>query len=236
MSTYEKRHSFRILFLISKLQLSDKASKLLKDMDVPIHYRVNVEGTVSSEMMDILGLADTDWSMVISMVPKTLADKALKKCNRSLMLGTVNSGIAFTVPMNGVGGLLYNMLCQLENDESTVKGKSEDMATEYTNSAVITIVKQGYSDKVMNAARKAGARGGTVIHSRKVGELEVLNAWGLSLQEETDMVLIIADNRTKLEIMQAINKECGINTDAKGLVVSLPIDSVIGISNPEDEE
>ena len=234
MSVYEKRHSFRIMVLISKLELSEKVSKQLKDMGVPIHYQLNIEGTVSSEMMDILGLADTDWSMVISMVPKVLADKVLKKCNRTLMLGTVNSGIAFTIPMNGTSGRLYQMLCELENDSDT-KGKDDNMATEYTNSAVITIVKQGYSDKVMNAARKAGARGGTVIHSRKVGELEVLNAWGLSLQEETDMVLIIADSKTKQAIMQAITKECGINTDAKGLVVSVPIDSVIGISSPDDE-
>ena len=235
MDTQAIKHSFRIMVLISKRELSEKVSKLLKDMDVPVHYELNVEGTVPSEMMDILALADTDWSMVISMVPKALADKVFKKCNRTLMLGTVNSGIAFTIPMNGSSGRLYQMLCQLEND-SIVKGKDDNMATEYTNSAVITIVKQGYSDKVMNAARKAGARGGTVLHSRKVGELEVLNAWGLSLQEETDLVLIIADSGTKKDIMQAIAKECGIQTDAKGLVVSLPIDSVIGISAPEDDE
>lgn len=235
MSVYEKRHSFRVMVLISKLELSDKASKLLKDMGVPVHYRLNMEGTVSSEMMDILGLADTAWSMVISAVPKAVADKALKKLRRSLMLGTVNSGIAFTIPMNGASGRLYQMICELEGD-SAAKGKDDNMATEYTNSAIIAVVKQGYSDKVMDAARKAGARGGTVIHSRKVGELEHLNAWGLSLQEETDMVLIVADNKVKSDIMQAISRECGIATDAKGLVLSLPIDSVIGLSNPEDDE
>ena len=235
MSTYEKHHSFRILVLISKRELSEKTSAVLKDMKIPVHYRLNAEGTASSEMMDLLGLADTDWNLTISLVPKNVADKTLKKCNRTLMLGAMNSGIGFTIPINGLNGLFYHMLSELEGSINTT-GKVENMATEYKNSAIIAVVKQGYSDKVMNAARKAGARGGTVLHSRQVGEHDTLNAWGLSLQEETDLILIIADNKMKMDIMQAITKECGMQTDAKGMVISAPIDTVIGSAEPDEDE
>lgn len=234
MSTYEKRHSFRIMVLISKQALSDKASAILKEMKVPVYYRLHAEGTVSSEMMDMLGLVDTDWNLVISLMPKNVADKAIKKFHRTLMLGTVNSGIVFTIPMNGTNGLIYHMLSNLENNYTT--GKVDNMSSETKHSAIFAVVKQGYSDKVMDAARKVGARGGTVLHSRQVGEHDTLNAWGLNLQEETDMILIIADNKIKLDIMQAISKECGVETDANGLIFSAPIDTVLGISVPDEDE
>lgn len=235
MSTYEKRHSFRIMVLISKRELSDKASAILKEMNVPVYYRLHAEGTVSSEMMDMLGLVDTDWNLVISLMPKNVADKAIRKFNRTLMLGTVNSGIVFTIPMNGTNGLFYHMLSELEKNYTTT-GKVDNMTSENKHSAIFAVVKQGYSDKVMDAARKVGARGGTVLHSRQVGENDTLNSWGLSLQEETDMILIIADNKIKLDIMQAISKECGVETDANGLVFSAPIDTVLGIAVPEEDE
>ena len=50
------------------------------------------------------------------------------------------------------------------------------------------------------------------------------------------MILIIADNKIKLDIMQAISKECGVETDANGLIFSAPIDTVLGISVPDEDE
>jgi len=102
---------------------------------------------------------------------------------------------------------------------------------------IITVVNQGYSEAVMDAARKAGARGGTVVHSRRLGDdTEVLGFWGFSIQEEKEMVFIVANKAHKLDIMKAIGENCGLHSDAKGLVASLPIDSVIGIDQEEEEE
>ena len=53
---------------------------------------------------------------------------------------------------------------------------------------------------------------------------------GAEMAEEKDIVLIVADSETKLAIMQAISEKCGIQTEAKGIVYSLPIDNVIGLA------
>jgi hypothetical protein len=53
--------------------------------------------------------------------------------------------------------------------------------------------------------------------------------WGLGLQEEKELVLILAETEDKLAIMRAVSESCGMHSEAKGLVVSLPVDSVMGV-------
>lgn len=98
-------------------------------------------------------------------------------------------------------------------------------------SMIAAIVNQGYSENVMEAARAAGAGGGTVIHSHRIGDEAISGAWGFALEDEKDIVMIVADNDSKETIMQAISDACGIKSDAKGIVLSLPIESVIGLSD-----
>ena len=81
----------------------------------------------------------------------------------------------------------------------------------------------------MDAARAAGARGGTLMHSRSIGSEEATNVWGLGVHEEKELVLILADHEMKVGIMRAISERCGMHSEAEGLVLSLPIDSVMGI-------
>ena len=57
----------------------------------------------------------------------------------------------------------------------------------------------------------------------------------MGIQNENDTVLIVTDDTHKLSIMQKIGEKCGIHSDAKGIVLSLPIDTVIGIEAEDDD-
>lgn len=233
-----KQIHLRMFFLITSPKLTNKAIKLFHTETIPLQYQINGVGTASSEMMDILGLGTPDKSILITMLPKHFADHMMKKVKKELKLGMANSGIAFTIPLTGVNSQLYRMLEQMESeDKQSPEKKEETTMAEMKNSLIITVVNQGYSEAVMDAARKAGARGGTVVHSRRLGDdTEVLGFWGFSIQEEKEMVFIVANKAHKLDIMKAIGEKCGLHSDAKGLVTSLPIDSVIGIDQEEEEE
>lgn len=236
MKSIDKQVHFRMFFLITSPKLTDKAIKMFHTGAIPLQYQINGVGTASSEMMDILGLGSADKSILITVLPKHFADIMLKKVKKELKLGTTNSGIAFTMPLTGANSQLFKMLDQMDKEEADGSEKKEEaMMAEVKHSLIITAVNQGYSEAVMDAARAAGARGGTVVHSRRLGDMEALGFWGFSVQEEKEMVFIVANKAHKLEIMQAIGEKCGLHSEAKGLVVSLPIDSVIGIE-VEDEE
>ena len=126
------------------------------------------------------------------------------------------------------------MLGQIGGKEKeTAERKEKTTMAELKHVMIASIVNQGYSEEVMNAARAAGAAGGSVLHSRLVENEQATEFWGLSVQEEKEIILILANAENKLAIMQAISDSCGIRSDAKGIVVSLPIDAVIGLNDEE---
>ena len=52
---------------------------------------------------------------------------------------------------------------------------------------------------------------------------------GFSIEPEKDVVLIVADNKIKNDIMNAIVKETGLKTKGGGIIFSLPISEAIGL-------
>ena len=106
----------------------------------------------------------------------------------------------------------------------------EVIKMEKSNKALIyTIVSEGYYEDVMTAAKKAGASGGTLIKGRGLHTKESTKVLGISIDPEKEIVLIIVDEDKKIDVMEAINKKVGLNTDGKGICFSLPIDTVIGL-------
>lgn len=143
-------------------------------------------------------------------------------------MSSVNSGIAFTIPINGANNLILRLLEQNTQEKDNSTGKDNKNMAETTHALILAIVNRGFSGDVMNAARSAGAMGGTVIHSRQVSGEEASALWGVD-GEEKEIVMILTDAENRVAIMQSISDSCGMHSDAKGLVLSMPIDSVTGI-------
>lgn len=232
MNSSEKRAPVRVLFLITTPKLAEKAVDMFKRGAIPLQYHWNAVGTAPSEMIDILGLGSPNKSVLISILPKPIADEMLKKLKKKLKLGAVNSGIAFTLPLNGANNLVLRMMEHLESSENElVERKDKTTMADAKYSLIAVVINQGYSEEVMDVAREAGAGGGTVVHSRRIGDKETMGFWGMSIQEEKEMLFIVTNNESKLKIMQAIGDKCGMHSKAKGIVLSLPIDTVIGLND-----
>lgn len=103
---------------------------------------------------------------------------------------------------------------------------------------IVAIVNNGFADSVMDAARPAGARGGTVVHARGAGIKEAEKFFGITIQPEKEMVFILCHGDERRQIMEAICRENGVGTDSHGIVFSLPAEDVIGVARMmrEDEE
>ncbi|MBQ8208628.1 MAG: transposase [Clostridia bacterium] len=230
MENNEKKPSYQLLVLIATPKLADKAAELFCRNSLPVQYRLNAEGTASNEIMDMLGFGSIDKCILASMVEKPLGQKMLGKLHSELRLDTVNSGIAFTIPLTGASNLILRMLTQTaENTAGSAGGKERYIMTDIKYSLITAVVNRGFSGDVMKAAKEAGAGGGTVMHSRSIVNEEALGFNELSVPDEKEIVLIIAEAESKMAIMRAISENCGMASEAKGLVVSLPIDSVMGI-------
>ena len=105
----------------------------------------------------------------------------------------------------------------------------------FEHELIIVILNEGCSDMVMDAARSAGATGGTVLHAKGTGKTKAEKFFGVSLAEEKDMIYILTSSGRKAEIMKAISRDCGPETPAGAICFSLPVTEVAGIRRLDDE-
>lgn len=231
MEANDKNPAFRMLFLIATPKLVKKGLALLKEGGVPVQYHFCAQGTASSEIMDMLGLGSVEKNILMSMMPKEFADKALKKLRKELYLGMPNTGVAFTVVMSGSSGRLVQLIQSMQSgDENTPMERESLNMAEIEYSMIMAIVNQGFSENVMDAAKPMGATGGTVLHTRRVGSEAVMKFWNISVHGEREIVMILVSREDKLPVMKAIGEKCGMNSEAQGVVLSLPVDNVVGLN------
>ncbi|MBQ8322918.1 MAG: P-II family nitrogen regulator [Clostridia bacterium] len=103
----------------------------------------------------------------------------------------------------------------------------------YTHEAIFCIVNSGFSEAVMDAAKKFGARGGTVINARGTAGKDAEKFFGITVQQEKEIVMILVPQDKKENILRALYEEVGLNTAGQGIAFSLPVDSVVGVNDGE---
>lgn len=221
-------NKFCLLMLIINKRLTPQAMQIFEN--IPIHLQIAGHGTANSDMMDILGLGGIEKDVLATVLSKGTADELLNKLFYELELSQKNTGIAYTVPLSGMSNLFMKIceqnVCNISDDNKEMINMSE-----IKYSVIAATVSQGYSEEVMNSARAAGARGGTVFHNNAILSEDAKNSWGLDFTEEKETVLIITEKEKKLDIMKAICDSCGLHSEAKGIVISLPIDNIMGLNS-----
>ena len=95
---------------------------------------------------------------------------------------------------------------------------------------IIAVVNRGFSELVIYSARTAGAKGGTILTARGTGTQEVRKLFGISADPDKELVMILSSYAERNQIMTAICKATGLNTLGRGIVFSIPVDNVLGIS------
>lgn len=94
---------------------------------------------------------------------------------------------------------------------------------------VIIICNHDYADEVMEVAKKAGAKGGTIIHGRGTLNKETVKFFGITIQPEKALILILSDFKTQENIMKTVNEEASLTTDAHAVSFALSVSDYIGL-------
>lgn len=229
----EKKPSYRCLAIIIDSSIRQRLTEFLEDAGVLIFYQMHGVGTVSSEFLNLCGLGDTHKTILLCFVPRHRAKAVLTDMNHALQLHKRGTGIAVSIPMNGMQGWLYKLLHFAEAEAGEQEQENENevkkMSDTITHAMILAAINQGYSDDVMATARAAGATGGTILKGLRCAPAEVASRFGIPLQDEQEIVLIVVPKDKKVEMMTAISEAHGISTPAHGVVLSLPVDGIMGL-------
>ena len=230
----------RALFFIVDTPLYKKASAIISKQDIHFYFQSHCEGTASSEVLDWLGLGRTEKVLGICVAQKDIIYETQRVLTRELQLIVPGNGITFTTTLSHFSKVVLQTLVPDEADQERIRGNMGQEVDRYKENAefslIMAIINQGFTEELMKEARSAGARGGTSIHSRGVGLEEALRNYGITVQQEKEIVLILTKEEDSLAIMRQISKTCGFNSAARGIIFALPVNSVTGIEIPELEK
>ena len=188
-------------------------------------------GTASNDILDYLGLDNPEKAVAFSIIQEASWINLKKQLQKKLQIDAPGGGIAFITPLSSIGGTkALQFLLETQNyqkqEESTLKNTTHEL--------IVVIAEHGYTNLIMDAARAAGAFGGTIIHAKGTGMEAAEKFMGVSLAAEKEVVFIVSKTEEKNAIMQAIMKDAGLDSKAKSIVFSLPVTDTAGLRLLDD--
>lgn len=112
MSSYEKiskvdsSEKLDIIFTIVSRGKGETVVDFLREIDVPHNTICHGRGTAPSAMLELLGLGATEKDVVMTITRNEQSARIIKKISKKLDFAKPGSGIAFTVPIQSVAGIM----------------------------------------------------------------------------------------------------------------------------------
>ena len=199
--------------------------ELFTQQKITHHLQCSGKGTATSEIMVLLGLDSLEKDVIFSVGKGTMMNQLMRDLNNDLRSSARAKGIVFDMKLTAMSHVTALAIQMPVRNET---GREDVMMEEgMENSMILVTVNQGFTEEVMNTARKAGARGGTIIHARWAGSESAEEFYGITVQQEKEVIAIVSPAASWKEIMEAINKNHGMKTEARGTVCSLAIEDMV---------
>lgn len=226
----------RVKLLVSIVNVGDDltVSEIINDFSVSLNYTFQGVGTARSTVLDYLGIGASEKAVMFSLIPESDEEAILRAIRTKMSLYLVGKGISFTLPLSAVSEIIANGITGAAASK-TVDGRKVMKKDKRKYDLIVAIVAADCIDETMEAARAAGAAGGTIIRARSIDNTKAEQFVGISLQEEQDILLILAQKESKLAIMQALSDSVGLKSEAGGVLFALPVDNTVGIGASGDE-
>lgn len=217
MRSLKSRH-LEMLVVIVEHNKASKVLHLADEKGVTASVAMLGRGTASRTIFDYLGLNDKK-KAVLMLFGKTeeitdLADYLVEK----LEMDKPNHGIAYIESAFNVFGT-----------EDNANGSENIKRGENMYNAIYTIVEKGNADDVIEAAQKAGSRGGTVMHARGSGSEGARKVFNMLIEPEKEIVLIISEEAKTKDIVESIRKETQIEEEGKGIIFITRVEQTYGL-------
>ena len=233
------RGKFRLLINILGREFEESYLDYYKKNGVNAVFSTLCLGTASKSMLDYLGLERNEKVLLTSLVSSRRARKLLQGLVSKMGINLPGTGIAITVPVGSIAGnasLMYLAEGQDEPSEESNEVNEMKEQKDFSYALITVIAEKGCSDMVMDAAREAGAGGGTVVHAKGTATEFTAKFFGVSIAAEKEMIYIVTRRSDKDAIMRAVIEKAGPATDARAAVFSLPVEDVVGLCSVMDKE
>lgn len=227
--------SIKLAAAIVNRGAGNRAAAIFHTYNHEILLAVRGHGTASSAVMDCLGLDEPEKDLVLGLSSKAGADRMLRALGREMEFCKPGHGIAFTLSLTGISFAAMDILSRHEDQtgpNSRPAEHKEDipMTNSHSYELIASVIHTDLSAPVMEAARKAGCQGGTLIKAREIGSDAGKKLFGMTLSQEKAILLILTLTSLRAPILKSICETVMKETGEHAVAISLPVDAVEGLT------
>ena len=205
-----------------------KFRALYREHGGKVSFVKNGKGTATPGVLHDFGLDPSEKSVIDTIVTDETFAEIKKALYKRYRIDGPGVGVVFLIPLSSIGGkkqlsFLLNGQDFKKSEETTLKKTEFEL--------IIAITNRGYTEQVMEAARNAGAGGGTTLHAKGTGMKASEKFFGFTISDEKEMIYIVTHTSEKNKVMRAIMDEAGIDTKSQTICMSLPVTDTVGMSH-----
>lgn len=217
-----------VLFSVVERGKGQKLMKYLKEQSISMHYQCVGFGTAPTEIKDIFGIGSRDKDIIISLAAEEKVKEMMADFGKRFSSYSEYGGLMLVLKPDSMNRLAVEIL-NYGLLEGEVKEGGPTMKNEHNHHLILIAVGQGYSEEVMETAKRAGATGGTVIRGRLADTEMMAEFVKDKIDEERELILIVASSNNTGKIMESVNAGFGLRTNARGVICSIPIEKAYKI-------
>ncbi len=219
----------RLIISIVKRGVAQKVVTATKEAKIGGGTVLLGKGTAPKKIyLDLLGMDyNPEKDIILTLVEQEKLASTLNLIAKVTDLDKPGKGIAFIIRAKEIIGHIH-----MENSQKADGGLDMSVKVKecpLTLDLIVTVVNDGFAEDAIEAAKKAGAEGGTIIHGRGSGIHENAKLFGISIQPEKEIILTLVDTNKTQQILGAINNAVKLDQPHTGIAFVLPVEKAYGI-------
>ncbi|HEY8391864.1 MAG TPA: P-II family nitrogen regulator [Capillibacterium sp.] len=211
---------FSLIYVITNYGQGSKILSRAKHYGITGGTILLGKGTVHSRLLDLLSLSEIRKEIVMMVAEKNMARQALAGLNKDFSLDKPNHGIAFSIPVVNFFG---------SHDFPNQTFKESRGVEKAMYNAIFVIVDKGKGETVIDAAKEKGAKGGTIIHARGSGIHKTIKLFGMEIEPEKDIALILCENQLTEGIVTHVRTQLQIDRPGQGIIFTQNVEETYGL-------
>jgi nitrogen regulatory protein PII len=220
MLSFDKISIFELIYIVVNYGMGSRILHKAKEYGIPGGTIFLGRGTVNNPLLNFLSLYDERKEIVLLGTDNHTADRVLVELSKEFQFEKPNHGIIFTISVSKIVG----SRCYESEENQEERGVNKPMYQ-----IIITIVNRGKAEEVIEAAKAAGSKGGTIINARGSGVNETSKLFNMDIEPEKEIVMILCKKDMTEAIVSSIRKTLEIDKPGNGIIFVQNINKAYGI-------
>ncbi len=216
---------YNLYLLVLNEGVASKYLQTLKDFGFPGGTIIQAQRTSKSKLTRFLGLDREKKEVIISIAAEEIGSNAINIIQNDRKLAKRFKGIGAVIPIDDLLGVGQIKLESIKKENSVM-----------SNKVVFIIVNRGLAEDVVEIATNAGATGGTIINARGAGSQVVAKFFGIEIEPEKEIVMIICHDVIKERIVKNVYEQLGLDKPNTGIIFVIDAKETFGLDKESLKE